>query len=891
MLGCQMAAKAAEDLLAIVDAASEDRIQALIESNPKSLQGRDADGNQALHIAARWGRTEVVTILVQAGADVNAVGANGWTPLHFSARSNPEICRFLLEHGADPKAVNRDGKTPDKVSLTESMRTLIREFKPPAKGLLEFLAAVEKADMTLLQTIADKAPEVIKATNSKGDTALICAARSNHLEVVNWLIAKGVDVKTINQRQYTALHEACVVANVDMVEALLKVGASPNPHPRQNLPKLNATLEGKNIMNLSPEELALLPPPAPITPLLIVTDMTSKESDEQLKQTLLDRVAQMKMSESLARNPSSFKQLTELKSEGLEVLSSLLGDVKMMSPRDVPEPQRQSRLRIMEMLVRHGADVNQTGGALWESPLEIAARNSSDEALELLLRLGADPRQLVFNTPPLVYALIHQNERKVMALLRAGARLTLGGSFNPDFSALFFATFINLEVVQLLLKEGKPTPAEVADSGALRAALSRGMPEIVKLLLDAGAGAAIASQGVTLLQKAVHSGSVDCVQILLDAGAKLEGKDEAGYTPLLDAIESGRAPVLKLLLDRGANVHATNKADFTAACLAAQMGDVEILNLVLKAGAKTHISGTGIDPLMAASSEGSPAIVKQLLEAGIKPTIRSTDSGRTALHFAAVGGSINQADHSREQLKQAGVAKPKIVNTGLAQHRHPESDWVQIVDLLITAGANINAAESQFGTTPVMTAARLGKAQIVSVLLKHKAQVDVAGKDGFTALASAASEGHLDTVRLLLEAGASIDAGSKDSISPLWMAVQQGHKDVAKLLIEKGADLKTPRGPPNQMATPLHGAAMIGDIDSAALMLTAGASINSRDWASLTPLIIASFNGHKDMAEFLIKHGADVNAVGKQDFTALRAARKSGRDSIVLLLRSHGAKE
>jgi len=70
--------------------------------------------NQALHACIALGNSvEVARLLVEAGADVDATAAGGYTPLHLAASNGSrEIVALLLEHGAIRETCCDQGKTP-----------------------------------------------------------------------------------------------------------------------------------------------------------------------------------------------------------------------------------------------------------------------------------------------------------------------------------------------------------------------------------------------------------------------------------------------------------------------------------------------------------------------------------------------------------------------------------------------------------------------------------------------------------------------------------------------------------------------------------------------------------------------------------------------------------
>ena len=80
-----------------------------------SVNVEDCDGNHALHIASRRSNIVTVQLLVDCGADTNAVNKHGQTPLHTAAggeKDCPELCEILLKHDARINAVDKDGNQP-----------------------------------------------------------------------------------------------------------------------------------------------------------------------------------------------------------------------------------------------------------------------------------------------------------------------------------------------------------------------------------------------------------------------------------------------------------------------------------------------------------------------------------------------------------------------------------------------------------------------------------------------------------------------------------------------------------------------------------------------------------------------------------------------------------
>jgi uncharacterized protein len=85
-------------------------VKAIIKQRPKILFETNKNGFTILHLAATEDEIEIQTILIQAGANVNAKNKYGATPLHMA--SHPEFAELLLRNCADVNSLAADADTP-----------------------------------------------------------------------------------------------------------------------------------------------------------------------------------------------------------------------------------------------------------------------------------------------------------------------------------------------------------------------------------------------------------------------------------------------------------------------------------------------------------------------------------------------------------------------------------------------------------------------------------------------------------------------------------------------------------------------------------------------------------------------------------------------------------
>jgi ankyrin repeat protein len=239
-------------------------------------------------------------------------------------------------------------------------------------------------------------------------------------------------------------------------------------------------------------------------------------------------------------------------------------------------------------------------------------------------------------------------------------------------------------------------------------------------------------------------------------------------------------------------------------------------------------------------------------------------------------------------------------------HRAAYQDDVARVEALIRSGANVNAA-TDLGVTPLWLAAQNGSEAVLKALLAAGANPNAALLAGETPVMVAARAGKTPVVALLLAKGANANARGPRKQTALMWAVAQKHPDVVKVLLAGGADLSLRSERWTQvMAVPPHGylpynreipagdetallfAARVGDLESARLLVTAGADVNDADAWGVSAVTLAAHSGFADLLDFLLETGADPKAM-KAGFAPLHEAimRRDGR--MVASLLAHGA--
>ena len=192
----------------------------ILAENHADMDHRDENGNSPLHRAVIRKDMPLVKALIQYGANVNAVGSSGSTPLFqaldtIGGNSEEElkIIWILVQNGADT-TVARLGFWEREIAIEHAIRT---------HHLEGFKILVNFTPITIL----NRALNTLFWTYFFDHAEHLSHDYSNLLPMFKSLFKAGIDIHTLDERGNTPLHRAVEVRWIEALEFLLKAGADP----------------------------------------------------------------------------------------------------------------------------------------------------------------------------------------------------------------------------------------------------------------------------------------------------------------------------------------------------------------------------------------------------------------------------------------------------------------------------------------------------------------------------------------------------------------------------------------------------------------------------------------------------------------------------------------
>jgi uncharacterized protein len=861
-----------------------------------------------------------LTLLLQAGTDVNAQDKAGNTALHYAVESNSkELVQLLINAHACLSTPNTKNET-----------ALMLAKKLNYTSIATLFESIEKEKHEWLQ-------------ESKG-TELMYAVKSENISETKKLLAQGVKVNTQDSYCWTALVYAVEKGNSELVTLLLDTGANPciKLSSGHSVLSYAQSQESAPIIEALEKKIAELETPA----------LENKKKEQEYLKACLTR-----FKDDLDKGELSEETLSALPVFKNKILNAKSGITPLLYA------VKEKKHRVIQQLLKHGADITAVDSQKQDA-LALAYAQSDLKALKILLEHSTHSRitelliqaltennsevskflctqvnglayqaltkALRDSNPALVSKLVTQQltpteagQAFIIALEKGNsdaARLIIktcpqvvSYKDSKGMTPLMHSAYHNfLELVQLLVETGADIHALDNDNKRARDYTSSKNPIYHYLLAQEQSFEQAKKQAQDKVAKELRKQELQqqgCpdLAILVSIGdsaavEKYQGDNVnagtfEGSTPLLIAAKNNNEKLISLLLAKsGINVNARDKDGYTALMYAALNENNPMVLMLIQHGAHPCVcnnqKATALD-LIKSKKNGSLLIISSLQEAQRKI-------------LTAYLSRIRQLDKNIFKELQANLALPivfptcyltpelviNLITLGYQYHSQiPEEDKFNTIDLLRKIVDNPQVLKNTLDNALVLISkheSRGGVDDIVmaKLLLNAGANVNAKNSDDVTALMPASGQGKIALVKLLIDAHTNVNAQDKHNNTPLTDALRGGHTEIVKLLLAAGASVNKED---KWGKVPLHWAVAWGKKDIVELLLKSGADVNRADNDGETPLHLAVDKGYSEIVQLLFHAGANVNVRGKHGYTPLYWASNRGNSDIVKLLLSFGA--
>lgn len=179
----------------------------------------DEAGDLALHTAARAGAQEAAGFLLDNGMVVNAVGAQGRTPMMAAALGNQAaMVRWLVRQGGDPALKDAEGYSALMLAVREGQAGAVKELAAiQGEGLDPALLLAALAGRHEVIDVLTNYGASVYARMEDGRTPLMLAAENGHLEAVRLLLDIGASRHAVDGNGLTAIDHAMANGYQDIV--------------------------------------------------------------------------------------------------------------------------------------------------------------------------------------------------------------------------------------------------------------------------------------------------------------------------------------------------------------------------------------------------------------------------------------------------------------------------------------------------------------------------------------------------------------------------------------------------------------------------------------------------------------------------------------------------
>ncbi|GAB4223564.1 MAG: hypothetical protein Tsb005_19070 [Gammaproteobacteria bacterium] len=374
---------------------------------------------------------------------------------------------------------------------------------------------------------------------------------------------------------------------------------------------------------------------------------------------------------------------------------------------------------------------------------------------------------------------------------------------------------------------------------------------------------------------ACYAGCMTAAKILLAENPSLiNAQDANGYYPIFNAVANNQLKMVEYLIDNKADIHLTSKKQQMLFPLCCEKGHLSIAKLLLAKfpDLLNKLDGEGLSPLMIAAASGHYEIVNYLLENGSDINLaltndKSTVQDANALFFAI---NMNHTQIALLLLKYGANFSTDLVitenNTSFKMqliHLACQKGNQEIVQALLTKNHELIDLPDSLGYSPLLHAVIYNQFDMITLLIKRRANLNLFTNDGYTALHKALLLSNYKIAKLLAEAGIALDNWCKDENDEVHEAneILQIHT--------------------------IHLACRVGNLYIVNECIKKHKLVNLLDKRGKPPLLHAIEYNQEAIVKFLIEQDADLNVKitnSYANYTALHKALLNKHYQIIELL-------
>ena len=585
-----------------------DALRTLIQQGADVNQQDPSMKCRLLHVACLMGHRDLVTCLVQQGAQVSAVDGGSCTPLHLACgQGDTQIVQYLITHRAGVNVVNSDKVTPLHIACSKGQTEIAKYLITQGADV----NVVNSDKVTPLHIACSKGlTEIAKylitqgagvnVVNSDKVTPLHIACSKGLTEIAKYLITQGADVNVVNHGKVTPLHITCSEGLTEIAKYLITQGAGVNVVNSDNVTPLHIACEEGD----SEAALCLLQHGASVnaededhsTPL----HLACRKGHHQTAECLLNHGASVNAEDEDHSTPlhracgNGHHQTAEcLINHGASVNAE---DWNQSTP--LHKACRYGHHQTAECLIRHGASVNAEDED-HSTPLHKACQNGHHQTVECLINHGvsvnAEDR---YQSTPLHKACENGHHQTAECLINHGASVN-AEDWNQSTPLHKACRYGHHQTAECLINHGASVNAEESgQSTPLHKACENGHHQTAECLINHGASVNAEESGqFTPLHKACENGHHQTAECLINHGAHVSAKDRCQLTPLHRACENGHHQTAECLINHGAHVSAKDMCQLTPLHKACENGHHQTVVCLIQSGASVNTSSVWGTPL------------------------------------------------------------------------------------------------------------------------------------------------------------------------------------------------------------------------------------------------------------------------------------------------------